>query len=77
VWPDVVVLHPPRLDHHARLIAISEPFEVEALFAETPIEVLVRPVLPGLTRIDVSAVDLLGNQPTEDGAGCAPPNSRG
>ena len=67
--PDVVVVHAPGLDHHARLLASSEPFEVEALFAKAAVEALVRSVLPGLPRVDVGAVDLLRNKPAQDGAG--------
>src|SRR5271165_5300226 len=53
----MVVVPPPRLDHHLRLGPRTEPCEAEAFVAELAVEALAHPVLPGLARIDQCRAD--------------------
>ena len=57
-----------RLDERARFDALAEPFEVEALVAQAPMEAFIGPVLPWLARVDKGEVNPLAVRPRGDGA---------
>ena len=65
---DNIVLAPPSLDDHLRFGSASEPFEIQTLVSELPIETLIQSVLPGLTWIDQSSVDLVSREPSQNGS---------
>lgn len=67
MWSHGVVVDAPSLDEHARFDAIAEPFEVEALVAQAPIEAFIGPVLPWLARVDEGEVNPRAVRPRGDG----------
>src|SRR6185437_9623181 len=54
----LVELTPELFDHHLRVDPVLEPLHAQALVAKFTVEGLIRPVLPGLARINVCRVDL-------------------
>ena len=50
MWPDLVVLSKPQIDHDLGLFRAVEPFGVEDVATECSLEPLVVSVLPGIAR---------------------------
>jgi hypothetical protein len=59
----LVVMPSPRLDQDLRIHQIAVPLHAQAFVPELAVEALIGAVLPQLTRIDMSNVDALGQNP--------------
>jgi len=66
---NLIVMAPPGFDDNLCLRPGPEPFQVQALIPEFPIETFARSVLPGLARIDQGCLNPLIDHPLQDGAG--------
>ena len=65
MWPHLVIVPPPTLDHHLRLGPRTKPFEAQAFVAELAVEALANAVLPRFARIDQRGVDALHRDPAQ------------
>ncbi len=69
MWPDGVVVAPPRLDQNLGLGEAVEDLAVEQFVAQRAVEALVVAVLPGRARGDVKRLHTDLPQPVLDGGG--------